>query len=227
MSQVDVGELNQVRTAAEEIKSSESKVDCIICNAGVLLNEKKLTSEGRESTIASHLIGGSYLLPTLLLPELKAAGSEARVVFTTSGGMYLTKMPTWDISTCTKADQKYDGVMAYSFAKRGQVLLAERFAKVHPELTWISAHPGWTATAAVDDAFGKDKAYLEPMRNVWQGAEGISWVATVSKAKLENGGLYLDREKQKKHLPLLFTNTKNTESEVDEFLLKLSQEVSL
>jgi len=197
-------------------------VDCIICNAGVLLNEKKLTSEGREVTIASHLIGGSYLLPTLLLPQLKAAGNESRVVFTTSGGMYLTKMPSWDIATCTQSGQKYDGVMAYSYAKRGQVLLAERYANVHPEITWISAHPGWTATAAVDDAFGKDKAYLEPMRDVWQGAEGIAWVASVPKSKLENGGLYLDRLPQKKHLPLIFTNTKNTESEIDEFMSNLN-----
>jgi len=216
-----------VKSAAEEIKNSESKVDCIICNAGVLLNDKKLTSEGKEVTIASHLMGGSYLLPTLLLPQLQAAGSESRVIFVTSGGMYLTKFPSWDVATCTNPDQKYDGVMAYSYAKRGQVLLAERLAKLHPEITWLTAHPGWTATAAVDDAFGKDKVYLEPMRTVWQGAEGIAWAATTPKANLENGGLYLDREKQKKHLPLIFTNTKNTESEVDELMKNLTRETSL
>jgi dehydrogenase/reductase SDR family protein 12 len=187
------------------------------------LNEKKLTSEGKEATIASHLIGGSYLLSNLLMPQLRAAGTEARVIFVTSGGMYLTKFPSWETAT-SKTDLKYDGVMAYSYAKRGQVLLAERLAKLNPEITWITVHPGWTATAAVDDAFGKDKVYLEPMRTVWQGAEGIAWAATTAKENLENGNLYLDRVKQKKHLPLIFTNTKNTETEVDELMSNLSNE---
>eukprot|EP01083_Nonionella_stella_P309346 1095286_1 len=68
----DVGEMSQVRSAVEELQSKESEIDCVVCNAGVLLNDKKLTSEGNEVTMASHLIGGSYLLTKLLMPQLEA-----------------------------------------------------------------------------------------------------------------------------------------------------------
>lgn len=118
---VDTAELSQVRKAAEELQSMESKVDCLVCNAGALLNERCESSEGNEITFASHLLGGSYLLPQLLLPQLKTAGSESRVVLVSSGGMYLSKFPDWDVATSTKDPNKYDGTKAYQYAKRGQV----------------------------------------------------------------------------------------------------------
>lgn len=56
----DVGELAQVRRAVLELQGKESKIDAIVCNAGVLLNEKKETSEGNEVTLASHLLVRTY-----------------------------------------------------------------------------------------------------------------------------------------------------------------------
>lgn len=32
----------------------------------------------------------------------------------------------------------------YSYAKRGQVLLAEEYTKLYPDIVTVSAHPGWT-----------------------------------------------------------------------------------
>lgn len=138
-----------MRSAAKEIQSQESNIDCLVCNAGVLLNEKQMTCEGNESTIASHLIGGSYLLTKLLLPQLKAVSSTSssnndvsRVIYVTSGGMLLTKFPSWDIATTQSPNAKYDGTMAYAYAKRGQVLLAEEMTKLCPEIKFVSVHPG-------------------------------------------------------------------------------------
>ena len=95
----DVGELSQVRSAVKELQAKEDRVDVLVCNAGVLLNDRKETSEGIEMTFAAHFLGGSYLLSNLLLPQLKAAGSEARVVYVTSGGMLISKFPSWDVAT--------------------------------------------------------------------------------------------------------------------------------
>lgn len=234
----DVGELEQVRSAAKEIQSQESNIDCLVCNAGVLLNEKQMTCEGNESTIASHLIGGSYLLTKLLLPQLKAVSSStcttgssnndvSRVIYVTSGGMLLTKFPSWDIATNQSPNAKYDGTMAYAYAKRGQVLLAEEMTKLYPEIKFVSAHPGWVDTKAVDDAFGSGKKVLEPMRSTWEGAEGITWLMGVSSDKIESGGFYLDRKVQEKHIAGPFMSdgsyTKNTDVEVQEFMDKLKE----
>ena len=97
----------------------------MVCNAGVLLNERTLTSEGVETTFASHFLFGSYMLGTLLMPQIDPG--EGCIIFVSSGGMYNTKFPSWTRATSTgDAKSSYSGNMSYSYAKRGQVLLAER-----------------------------------------------------------------------------------------------------
>ena len=93
----DVGELKQVRDIVSKLQEKESIVHCLVCNAGVLLNDRKETSEGNEITFASHLLGGSFLLSQLLLPQLHPVESSGgRVIFVSSGGMYTSKFPDWD-----------------------------------------------------------------------------------------------------------------------------------
>lgn len=209
--------MSQVRKVVSELQGKEERVDVLVCNAGVLLNDRKESSEGLEITFASHLLGGSYLLSQLLLPQLKAANDQARVIFVSSGGMYNAKFPDWATATSSEGTaHEYDGNLAYSYAKRGQVLLAEQFTKDIPEITWVSAHPGWTNTPAVDDAYGDQKKYLEPMRSPWEGAEGITWLMAADRSVLKSGEFYLDRKPQRKHLAGPFFSegsyTKNTQT---------------
>jgi dehydrogenase/reductase SDR family protein 12 len=224
----DVGETSQVKRAAEELQSAESRIDCLVCNAGVLLNDKTCNSEGVEVTFASHFLGGSYLLGSLLYPQLQAAGKGARVVFVSSGGMYNSKFPKWDVAT---SQTSYDGNLAYSYAKRGQVLLAERWARDRPDVCWVSCHPGWTNTPAVDLAYGENKKYLEPMRSIWEGAEGITWLMSTNVNNLKSGEFYLDRYPQRKHIAGVFMTdgsfTKNTEAEVDDMMERLKEAAGL
>jgi dehydrogenase/reductase SDR family member 12 len=142
--------------------------------------------------------------------------------------MYNYKLPSWDVLTSQDEKTPYDGNNAYAFAKRGQVLLAERWATEFPNIVTVTCHPGWSATPAVDEAYGDAKKYLEPLRTPWQGAEGICWlVATDARKNLKSGELYLDRAIQQKHLAGPFftegSHTKNTPLEVDEFMRKLKE----
>lgn len=229
----DLSELSQVRQAASDLQAKEGKVDALVCNAGVLLNDRTLSSEGNEVTFAAHLLGGSFLLSNLLLPQLRASSDGGRVVFVSSGGMYNTKFPDWETATSSgpDADKNYNGQLAYAYAKRGQVLLAERYTKTNPEVAWLSCHPGWVDTPAVDEAYGSYKKYLEPMRTGWEGAEGISWLMSADKADLESGQFYLDRKPQAKHIAGAFMTegsfTKNTEKEVDEMIAKMNEAAGL
>lgn len=224
----DLAEMAQVRRVVTELSEKESKIDVLVCNAGVLLNDRRESSEGIEVTFASHLLGGSYLLSSLLVPKLKASADKGRVIFVSSGGMYNSKFPDWPTATSgTKARHPYDGNFSYAYAKRGQVLLAERWAKEMPEISWTSAHPGWSATPAVDQAYGDTKKYLEPFRSTWEGAEGIAWMMGTNKSNLKSGEFYLDRKPQQKHLAGPFFSegnfTKNTTAEVDEMMRKLKE----
>lgn len=246
--------LSGVKDIVQQFEGKEKKVDCLVCNAGILLNERVETTEGHETTFACHLLCGSYYLSSLLKPQLKAAGSEARVIFVSSGGMYNSKFPSWDQAVnAENYKSKYDGQMAYVYAKRGQVgyiksdickycgfvlsnffngcsykvLLAEHLARESPEITWMSCHPGWVDTPAVDLAYGSSKKYLEPMRSIWEGAEGICWLFSKESKHLKNGGFYLDRKPQTKHIGGLFMRegsyTKNTQTEVDEMIQNLKK----
>lgn len=207
------------------MQAAEKKVDCLVCNAGALMNERKETSEGYEVTFASHFLGGSYLLSKLLLPQLKAA-EQGRVVFVSSGGMYPERFPDWK-TAINQDKENYDGFKQYSYAKRGQVILAEQFTKLHREIAWVSCHPGWAQTTGVDDSLGESKKYLEPLRNEWQGAEGIAWLMSTDQNKLESGAFYLDRMPQQKHLSGLFmtegSRTKNTPVEVNDMMENLQK----
>lgn len=58
---------------------------------------------------------------------------EVSLLFFCSGGMYNTNFPQWEDATAT-GNKKYDGQFAYAYAKRGQVLLCERWAAAHPKV---------------------------------------------------------------------------------------------
>jgi len=144
--------------------------------------------------------------------------------------MYNFKLPSWDYVTSSE-EVKYNGVNAYAYAKRGQVLLAERLARDVPEVKWVTVHPGWADTNAVDEAFGDGKKYLHPLREPWEGAEGLAWLLGADTGKLENGALYLDRQTQPKHVAgPFFTegwHTKNSEEEVDKMMENLKKDAGL
>ncbi|KAG7361152.1 dehydrogenase/reductase [Nitzschia inconspicua] len=228
---MDLAEMESIKEAIKGFQKKEKKVDILVCNGGVLLNDKKMSSEGNEMTFASHLLGGTYLLSQLLLPQLKAA-DEGKIVIVSSGGMYNSPFPDWATATSSEgASHDYNGNLAYSYAKRGQVLLAEQYTKMYPEITTVTCHPGWTATPAVDDAYGDNKKYLEPMRTMWEGAEGIAWLMGAKKDEIESGAFYLDRKPQRKHLSGPFftegSYTKNSQAEVDEMMANLKKAAGL
>lgn len=205
------------------LSGTTPRLDALVCNAGALMNSKTMTREGLEVTFASHLLFGTYLLTTLAIPTMKDT-EEARVVVVSSGGMYNSKFPRWERATAMTGD--YDGQFAYVFAKRGQVLCCERWAEQVPEVKFMSAHPGWTSTPAVDAAYGENKAYLEPMRTPWEGAEGIAWLCAAPHDKLESGAFYLDRSPQVKHMAGPFftegSHTKNTPEQVGAMMQTLA-----
>eukprot|EP00602_Paraphysomonas_sp_CaronLab_P000012 CAMPEP_0185026718 /NCGR_PEP_ID=MMETSP1103-20130426/11025_1 /TAXON_ID=36769 /ORGANISM="Paraphysomonas bandaiensis, Strain Caron Lab Isolate" /LENGTH=531 /DNA_ID=CAMNT_0027560385 /DNA_START=149 /DNA_END=1744 /DNA_ORIENTATION=- len=219
-----------VRQAWTEFEGHRSRnglplqLDGLLCNAGGLSNELTLTAEGLESTFAAHLLFGTYLLVNLALPVLLDTPGS-RVVVVSSGGMYNTKFPEWNVATSRTG--KYDGQFAYAYAKRGQVLLCERWSRTIPGVRFVSCHPGWVDTPGVTAAYGDKKKYLQPLRNLWEGSEGIIWLLIANVGEIEGGGFYLDRTPRVKHISgPFFTEgsfTKNSEREVDGMMAGLRE----
>lgn len=215
-----------VTRVVAEFGERETQLHCVVCNAGALTNTRMLTAEGSETTFAAHLLVGTWLLLKLTLPMLKRT-PESRAVVVSSGGMLNVKFPKWEIATAQVG--KYDGQLAYAYAKRGQVLLCEELAKQHADVPFVSCHPGWCDTPGVTAAYGSSKKWLEPLRTLWQGAEGIIWLCTRPRAELVSGAFYLDRQPEAKHIEagglsrMLMSDTTNSVEEVRHMMAKLEE----
>jgi len=213
-----------VRRFMKEFKEKHSTLDGLVCNAGALFNDRVFTTEGVETTFACHLLFGTFLLTKLAMPMLEAA-EDGRVVLVSSGGMYNGKFPKWE--TAAGLEGPYNGNLAYIYAKRGQVLLAEQWAKQYPKVCFASCHPGWASTPGVDSAFGDGAKWLEPMRTSAEGADGMNWLLCRPASEIESGAFYLDRSPQKKHIAGPFMTagsaTQNTPAEVEGMMTNLEQ----
>jgi len=218
----DVGIEGDVRRIWEEFTGRNVALDGLVLNAGALLNDKQLTKDGVEVTLASHLLFGVYLFGSLAMPTLSK--SSGRLLIVTSAGMLQYPFPDWETAASLKG--AYDGVVRYSQMKRGQVILAKRWSTQFPDVKVLSVHPGWAKTTGTDEAFGADMSkYFEPWRNTWEGVEGMVWLLSCPVDQIESGELYLDRKPQSQHMAGPFftegSYTKNTTAEVDVMMQKL------
>lgn len=230
----DVGLSSDVRGLFEALSARERVLDGLVCNAGALVSERTVNADGFECTFATHLLCGCYLATKLALPLLRQS-ADPRVVYVSSGGAMTTPFPSWDVAARGEATLgqakpvKFDGSAAYTYAKRGQMLLAERLAKTTPGVPIVACHPGWVDTPGVEAAFGSKKSMLDPMRTLWQGTEGIAWLCGAPGAELRSGEYYLDRSVAPKHMAGPFFSegsyTKNSEAELDELMERLEQGV--
>jgi dehydrogenase/reductase SDR family protein 12 len=206
---------------------NEVKLNCLVLNAGCLKQDLQYTNEGVEVSFALNLLFGTYLLTTLAISTLEKS-QHSRVISVSSSAMYNTKFPVWKIATAEEGE--YNGYMAYYYAKRGQVILCEQWAIMHPSVMFLSCHPGWVDSQFVDSTYGTSKKFLEPLRIASEGAEGIIWLCIAPVEKLQNGGFYLDRSHRVKHIiPRMkhgigFSTdslTRNTQLEIEEMMHSL------
>ncbi len=204
----DLGELAEVRKLAEEIQGSEDEIHALVSNAGALVHERTVTSDGIELTLAVHVVG-PFLLTHLLRPQLAAAGS-ARVVVVASGGMYGTRIKVRDLHS---ARGEFDGTMAYARAKRAQVILTEMGAELlAPEGIAVSSmHPGWADTPGVESSLPGFYRLTKPfLRSPGQGADTMVWLAAAGDPLSRTGEFFLDRVARPTHK---LSRTKETQEE--------------
>ena len=215
----DVSLSEDVTQAIQQLKAQESKLDCLVCNAGALVSSKKMTKDNLEITFASHLAVGTYLLSRLAMPLLEKS-EDPRLVVVTSGGQYTASYPGYETAALAEKGS-FNGQLQYAYAKRGQVYLVQKWSTMYPKLKVVSAHPGWTSTPGVDSAYGSlEQKLLSPLRSLWEGTEGIAWLCVGPRDNIEDGMLYLDRFVQPFDLT---SRTKNTDAEKEELFQSLAK----
>ncbi|XP_010872008.1 retinol-DH_like_SDR_c domain-containing protein isoform X2 [Esox lucius] len=137
--QLDLASLGSVRQFSQEFLATETRLDILINNAGIMLCPKILTVDGYESQLAvNHL--GHFLLTNLLLDMLKAS-SPSRVVNVSSIAHQGGKIHFDDLNFDKK---RYNPVTAYKQSKLANLLFSRELARrtKGTGVTSYSLHPG-------------------------------------------------------------------------------------
>ena len=190
----DMGSLDSVRAAVAEVISTESRLDILVDNAGAIFPEHTVGPDGIEGTLAL-LVVGPFSLIGGLLPLLRASPG-ARVIATTSGGMYTQAL---DLDDLQSDGESYSGALAYARAKRAQVSLIREWARRldADDITFCAMHPGWADTPGLADTLpGFYKAMRPLLRTAAEGAATVAWLAATPDVGRFNGSLVLDRRKR-------------------------------
>ncbi len=194
----DLGDLDSVRRAAEQILGGHDRLDVLIHNAGALTHERVDAPDGTEATVASQVVG-PFLLTCLLLERLEAS-APARVITMSSGGMYSAELTVDGLQM--HADD-YKGSKQYALAKRAQVTLNEMWADRvdRRSVVFHSMHPGWADTPGVEEALPVFRKIVGPLlRNVEAGADTMVWLAADDGEPLAStGGFWLDHRVRRIH----------------------------
>jgi len=192
----EMGDLDSVAEASRIIREKFPRIDVLVHNAGALLQERAVSQQGLEQTVASHVLG-PFLMTSMLRDALRAA--NGRVVTVSSGGMYTASLPEINGDSCPEVSP-YNGSKQYALAKRLQVTLNELWAKEEPAVQFVAMHPGWADTPGVQDSIPLFRTLTKPiLRTPQQGADTIAWLSAVQPIPGTSGSFWCDREIRSLH----------------------------
>lgn len=201
-------------TEVHEFAEACAPLDYVILNAGSMPEKLIKNKEGVEFQAASQLFGHYYLL--LWLKKFKKLNSGARIVWVSSGGMYLKKL---DLQSLEKTSD-YDKVETYANVKRAQVTLVEELSKINEwnDFYIYSMHPGWVGTEGLKEALPKFYRLMEKrLRTPGEGADTIVW-CLLTKDTPVSGGFYFDRKKVSPYITENYRPSANERAELMKIL---------
>ncbi len=155
--EIDVADAASIGRAAEEFARTSDRLDVLINNAGILLDEDKaaltITPDIFEQTVRTNTLG-PWLVSQAFLPFLNKSDAP-RIVNVSSGGGQL--------------DGGADGwAPAYCVSKTALNGVTSQLAAALPKFAINSICPGWVRT----DMGGENAT-----RSIAEGASGIVWLA--------------------------------------------------
>ena len=158
--EIDISVADSIRRAAEDLARQSDRLDVLVNNAGILLDEDKdaltITAEIFETTMRTNTLG-PWLVAQAFAPLLKKSG-EPRIVNVSSGGGQL--------------EDGADGwAPGYCVSKTALNGVTVQLAAALPKFAVNCVCPGWVRT----DMGGENAT-----RSVAEGAATIVWLATAA-----------------------------------------------
>ncbi|WP_405240719.1 SDR family NAD(P)-dependent oxidoreductase [Lentisalinibacter orientalis] len=220
----DMSLQRETQKLLDRLISEGKKINVLMNNVGVLLNEHELTDEGREKSFVTNLLSHFQLTEGLLNAQLFA--DDATIVNMSSGGMYNVPLSIKGLNTLDP--ESYSGKVAYGFHKRAQVALTNYWNRKYGDhgLRCYVTHPGWSKTPGVKfslPVFWKIQNVL--LRSPLQGGDTALWLAAERPEIPPEEAIWFDRKPRETHI---FEHTRNplcTETELVDYLQReLEQE---
>jgi NAD(P)-dependent dehydrogenase (short-subunit alcohol dehydrogenase family) len=155
--EVDISDAKSIRRAVEEFSQRADRLDVLVNNAGILLDDDgsalTVTPDIFENTLRTNTLG-PWLVAQAFLPLLEKSDAP-RIVNVSSGGGQL-------------ADGADGWAPAYCVSKTALNGVTAQLAAALPKFAINSVCPGWVRTE-----MGGENA----TRSVAEGASGIVWLA--------------------------------------------------
>lgn len=137
----DLGNLNDIFSAAEKLRKLDEPIDVLIHNAGIYLTKRELTAEGFDKVFTVHYLS-SFVINVLLGEKLKSRG-KGRIILVSSEGY---RFAAWGLrpDDLNWEKRRYSGLKSYGSAKLAQLQSMLVFAEYfRPSGVTINAmHPG-------------------------------------------------------------------------------------
>jgi NAD(P)-dependent dehydrogenase (short-subunit alcohol dehydrogenase family) len=167
---LDLASLDSVRSLARDLTSTESQLDLLINNAGLMAVDHSHTQEGFEMQLGvNHL--GHFVLTAELLPLLLATPGS-RVLTMSSMGHRLGHM---DLDDPMFERRTYRRWPAYFQSKLANLLftfeLQRRLASAGASAIALAAHPGGTHTDLGTEGSGITNKLMAPTMAFGQSAD--------------------------------------------------------
>lgn len=208
--QLDLGNLNNIKTFAKKIQINYKRINVLINNAGSVYNYLGFTEDGIEQTFGVNHIGHFYLTRLLLNKIIKSKPS--RIINIASFAHYSSE--GIQINDINYENTQYKGFKAYSESKLANVYFTRHLATLlDPKVTTVNAvHPGM-----VRSGFGMDgdlKGLYGQMNKIFRffeisstaGARTPIWLASG-----EKGGRVTGEYFARKRPGLISTNARSPE----------------
>ena len=191
----DLASLASIKAGMQKFTSS--RLDILICNAGIMAVPAGLTEDGYEIQFGTNHLGHALLIK-LLLPALMAVqpGTDIRIIILTSLGFrFHPKNGIVFKELRTPQEGIFGSWIRYGQSKLANILYAAELARRYPDILSVSIHPGVVPTGLLGN-LGLANRMLVYATNIGrmlkpaEGAYNQLWAATSDRSKIVNGAFY-------------------------------------
>ena len=190
--ELDLASFESIETFAKHFLAKYERLDVLILNAGVILDERRTTTEGFEMTFGVNHLGHFYL--TKLLRERLVPSTRVVVVASEAHRGAKAGLDFDDLM----ATRRYGALGAYCRSKLANILFANELARQLDGVSVNSLHPGAVRTSLGRDGdlarlgskllhYALQVFFISPAR----GARTSIYLASSPEVEAKTGGYYV------------------------------------